>query len=69
MSQTGSIPYPKKSSGFPSMQSADMNTNKVKIKSAPEMCFPMCINSSFKNELSPDLSRNGTVMYFVKLDH
>lgn len=55
MSRTGSTPYPKKSSSFPSMQSADMNTNKVKIKSAPGMCFPMYINSSFKNELSLDL--------------
>lgn len=55
MSRTGSIPYPKESSSFPSMQSADMNTNKVKIKSALGMCFPTYINNFFKNELSLDL--------------
>lgn len=55
MSRTGRIPYPKNPSSFHSIQSADMNTNKVKIKSAPGMCFAVYINSSLKNEPSPDL--------------
>lgn len=55
MSGTESTSYPKISFSVPNMQSADLNTNKVKIKAAPGMCFPTYINSSFKNELSLDL--------------